>query len=101
MLPLTLQFVIAMIASAINERMQRKLDYALAEAEVLKELLKAATRTSRLAFTPDQHRRSALKGELLPPADRRACCQIVAPETILAWFRRLTAKKAVSAFSGD
>jgi hypothetical protein len=29
MLPLTLQFVIAMIASAINERMRRRLDYAL------------------------------------------------------------------------
>jgi len=28
MLPLILQFVIAMIASAINERMRRKLDYA-------------------------------------------------------------------------
>ena len=27
MLPATLQFVIAMIACAINERMQRKLDY--------------------------------------------------------------------------
>ena len=27
MLPLNLQFVVAMIASAINERMQRKLDY--------------------------------------------------------------------------
>ena len=67
MLPLTLQFVVAMIATAINERMQRKLDYALAEVEVLKELLKAATGTSRLAFTPDQ--------------------------TVLAWFRRLAAKK--------
>jgi hypothetical protein len=31
MLPLTLQFLIAMIASAINERLQRKLDYALEE----------------------------------------------------------------------
>jgi len=28
MLPSTLQFIIAMIGSAINERMQRKLDYA-------------------------------------------------------------------------
>ena len=32
MLPFTLQFLIAMIASAINERLQRKLDYALEES---------------------------------------------------------------------
>src|SRR5450631_1387624 len=31
MLPFTLQFLIAMIASAINERLQRKLDYAQEE----------------------------------------------------------------------
>jgi hypothetical protein len=36
MLPLTLQFLIAMIASAINERLQRRLDYALEEVRVLK-----------------------------------------------------------------
>ena len=44
MLPLPLQFVIAMIASAISERLQRKLDYALEEVRVLKENLRAATR---------------------------------------------------------
>jgi hypothetical protein len=37
MLPLTLQFLIAMIASAINERTKRKLDYALEEVQVVKE----------------------------------------------------------------
>ena len=31
MLPATLQFLIAMIAYAINERMQRKLDYTQEE----------------------------------------------------------------------
>jgi hypothetical protein len=39
MLPFTLQFLIAMIASAINERLQRKLDYSLEEVRVLKEIL--------------------------------------------------------------
>ena len=43
MLPLTLQFFIAMIASAINERLQRKLDYALEGVRVLKEILRGAT----------------------------------------------------------
>jgi hypothetical protein len=43
MLPLTLQFLIAMIASSINDRAKRKLDYALEEVRVLKDTLQAAT----------------------------------------------------------
>jgi hypothetical protein len=42
MLPFTLQFLIAMIASAINERLQRKLDYALEESRCPMALLSAA-----------------------------------------------------------
>src|SRR5450759_5207117 len=38
MLPATLQFIIAMIACAISERMQRKLDYTQEEVRVLKEV---------------------------------------------------------------
>jgi len=43
MLPATLQFLITMIACAINERMQRKLDYTQEEVRVLKDMLKAAS----------------------------------------------------------
>ena len=43
MLPATLQFLITMIACAINERMQRKLDYTQEEVQVLKEILAALT----------------------------------------------------------
>jgi hypothetical protein len=46
-----------------------------------------------MIFTPDQRRRLALKGKALTPEDRKACCQIVRPEAILAWFRHLSAKK--------
>ena len=43
MLPVTFQFLIAMLAYAINERMARKLDYVQEEVRVLKEaLLKAS-----------------------------------------------------------
>ena len=62
MLPLTLQFVIAMIASAINERMRRRLDYALEENRILKEAFRAVTGEERIPFTPDQRRRLALAG---------------------------------------
>jgi transposase len=93
MLPLTLQFLIAMIASAINERLQRKLDYALEEVRVLKEILRAATGKDRISFTPDQRRRLALAGIELTPKERRECCQIIKPGTILTWFRGLAARK--------
>jgi hypothetical protein len=43
MLPLTIQFVIAMVAHAINQRMARRLDYLLEELCVLKETLAVAT----------------------------------------------------------
>ncbi|MGO9662412.1 MAG: hypothetical protein ACLP66_03775 [Polyangia bacterium] len=82
MLPFTLQFVIAMIASAINERMRRKLDYALEENRILKEALRAATGKERIAFTPAQRRRLALAGKELTPKERRQCCQIVKPATL-------------------
>ena len=93
MLPLTFQFVIAMIASAINERTRRKLDYALEENRILKEAFRAATGNERIRFTPDQPRRLALAGKELSPKERRQCCQIVKPATILAWFRQLAALK--------
>lgn len=93
MLPSTLQFVIAMIACAINERMQRKLDYAQEEVRVLKEALQAATGTGRISFTADQRRRLALAGKELNPEERQKCCQLVKPVTILGWFRELGARK--------
>ncbi|MGD0835804.1 MAG: hypothetical protein ABSB49_04070 [Polyangia bacterium] len=65
MLPATLQFVIAMIACAINERMQRKLDYTLEEVRVLKEILAAITGSRRISFTADQRRRLAVAGRVL------------------------------------
>jgi hypothetical protein len=48
MLPATLQFLITMIACAINERMQRKLDYTQEEVRVLKEILAVITGSGRL-----------------------------------------------------
>jgi transposase len=93
MLPAPLQFVLAMIAYAINQRMARQLDYLQEEVRVLKEALAAATGKTRIDFSAGQRRRLALKGKELTAEERRACCQIVRPETILAWFRQLAAKK--------
>jgi transposase len=93
MLPATLQFLILMIASAINDRLQRKLDYVEEERRVLREQLEAATGGRKVSFSASQRRRLAEAGKLLSPDERRKCCLIVRPATLLAWFRRLAARK--------
>jgi len=93
MLPATLQFLITMIACAINERMQRRLDYTQEEVRVLKAILAEIIGSERIPFTADQRRRLAMAGRALTAAERKSCCQIVKPETILAWFRQLGKQK--------
>jgi putative transposase len=93
MLPVTLQFIVAMIAYAINQRMARRVDYLREEVVVLKEALATATGKTRVDVTPEQRRRLALKGKELTAEERRGVCQIVRPETIHAWFRQLAAQK--------
>ena len=92
MLPSTVQFIIAMIASALTDRLTRKLDYMHEEQRILMELLQQATGKKRIAFTADHRRRLAIKGKDLSGKERKACCHIVRPETILAWYRQLSAR---------
>jgi putative transposase len=91
--PLTFQFLIAMVAHAINERMARRIDYLQEEVRVLKEALAATTGRAQITFTAEQRRRLAIKGKALTPEERESCCQLVRPSTILKWFRQLAAKK--------
>jgi len=93
MLPVTVQFLVAMLAYGLNERMARKAEYLREANRVLKEALVAATGKSRIPLTDEQRRRLATKGKALTPAERDECCQIVRPSTILAWFRQLVARK--------
>jgi hypothetical protein len=93
MLPTTLQFLIVVIATTINERLQRKLDYTREEVSVLKEQVAALTGGKKLSFSARQRRRLATAGKLLTPDERQKCCQLVQPGTILAWFRQLAARK--------
>ena len=83
MLPATLQFFVAMIASAMTDRLTRKVAYMHEEA---------ATCKKRIAFTAERRRRLALKEKDLTAKERAACCQIVRPETILTWDRKLSAR---------
>ena len=93
MLPITVQFLVAMLAYALNERMARKADYLREENRVLKEAIRAATGKTRIPLTDEQRRRLAAKGKALTPTQREECCQIVRPSTILEWFRQLVARK--------
>ena len=93
MLPLPLQFIIAMVAHAINERMARRIDYLLEEVRVLREICTDTTGRKSIPFTDEQRRRLATRGKALTPEEPEECCQIVRPSTILAWFRQLVARK--------
>jgi len=90
MLPATLQFIIAMLARTLNERMARKVDYLHEEVRVLKEALAAATGKTRIDFTAEQRRLLALKGKQLTAEERRACCgAVTSPAALVSvGFRR-------------
>jgi len=96
MLPMTLQFLVVMIAAAINDRLQCELDYVEEERRILKEQLDALTGSKRLSFTAQQ-RRLAEAGKLLSPDERQKCRQLVKPAAILAWFHQLAATAHVEA----
>jgi hypothetical protein len=93
MLPVTLQFIIATIAYAINERMARRSTTCRRRFGFLKEALAAATGKPWIDLSAEQRRCLALKGKALTAEERMSDCQIVRPATILAWFRNLTAQK--------
>jgi transposase len=93
MLPLTVQFLVAMLAYGLNERMARKAEYVREENRVLKAALQAATGKTQIPLTNEQRRRLASRGKGLTPTEREECCQIVRPSTILDWFRKFVARK--------
>jgi len=61
----TLQFLIVMIAAAINDHLQRKFDCAQEKVRVLKEVVHAITGHDKMPFTPAQRRRLATAGKEL------------------------------------
>jgi putative transposase len=93
MLPLPLQFIVAMVVYATNERMARRIEYLLEAVRVLREVYTETTGRKRIPFTDAQRLRLAVKGKALTPDERKGCCQMVRPSTILAWCRQLAAKK--------
>ena len=82
-------FLVVSVAGWINQRQQHLIEYLVEENRVLREHIG----NRRMRFTDDQRRRLAARANKL---GRRVLVQvatIVTPETLLAWHRRLIAKK--------
>ena len=80
-----LNFLVVMLACALNERMQKKLDYTQEEVRVLEEVIEALIGKKRIPLTNAQRRPLAILGKDLTPQERTEVCEIVKPATILAW----------------
>ena len=81
---MTFQFIIAMVAYAINEQLARRIEYLLEEVRVLREVYTESTGRKRIPFTDEQRRRLAIKGKALtPPACRQEVRQLGAAQK--AW----------------
>jgi len=81
--------VLISIAGWMNQQQQQAIEYLREENKVLREQLGGR----RLRFTEDQRRRLAVKAKGLGHRALAAVATIVTPETLLAWHRKLIARK--------
>src|SRR3954451_1110128 len=83
------RFVVIAVAGWMNQKQQHAIDYLREENRVLKEQLG----TRRLRFTDDQRRRLAAKAKLVGRRVLDEIADLVTPDTLLAWHRKLIAEK--------
>ena len=81
-------FLLVCIAGWMNRQQQLVIEYLQEEIRVLREQL-----GKRPRFNDDQRRRLAVKGKPIGRKGLRKFASIVTPDTLLAWHRRLVAKK--------
>ncbi len=86
---LPFQFLVFTVAGFIQRQQQDVIDYLLEKNRVLRQQL----RGRRLVFTDAQRRRLAIRAKQLGRAALKQLSTIVAPDTLLRWYRRLVAKK--------
>jgi len=82
-------FLVVCIAGWMNQHQQHVIDYLIEENRILREQMGAR----RMRFNDDQRRRLAAKAKKLGRRLLSQFASIVTPETLLAWHRRLIAKK--------
>src|SRR5256884_6426188 len=82
-------FLVVSLAGWLNQRQHQIIDYLVEENCVMGEQIGRR----RLRFTDDQRRRLAAKAKKLGRKVLAQVATIVTPETLLAWHRKLIAKK--------
>jgi putative transposase len=82
-------FFLVSIAGWMNQHQQHVIEYLMEENQVLREQIG----TCRMRFSDDQRRRLAAKAKKLGRRLLSQVATIVTPETLLAWHRKLIAKK--------
>jgi transposase InsO family protein len=83
------RLLLVSVAGWLGQQQRDAIDYLREENQVLREQLGA----KRLRLNDDQRRRLAAKAKMLGRRLLREIATIVTPETLLAWHRRLIAKK--------
>ena len=83
-----LALVVTCVAGWMNRHQQVVIEYLQEEVRVLQEQLGRRPR-----FNDDQRRRLALKAKTVGRQGLRRFAHIVTPDTLLAWHRRLVARK--------
>jgi hypothetical protein len=82
-------FLVVSIAGWMNQHQQHVVAYLIEENRVLREQIG----NRRIRFNDDQRRRLATKAKKIARRILNDVATIVTPETLLAWHRRLIAKK--------
>ena len=80
--------VLALVGGHVDEELLKRNEYLAAENEILR-----SKHPMRVPMTDDERIRLARLGERLGKNALTDVAAIVAPETILGWYRRLVAKK--------
>ena len=83
------QLLLVTLAGWINRQQHDVIAYIQEENRILRNKLKG----KRIRFTDEERRRLAVKGKILGPRMLQEVASIVTPDTILAWHRKLVAKK--------
>ena len=73
----------------MNQKQQHAIEYLREENRVLREQLG----TRRLRFTDEQRRRLAVKAKLVGRRLLNDIADLVTPDTLLAWHRKLISQK--------
>src|SRR5689334_6038258 len=82
-------FVVTSLAGWMNQHQQEVIQYLVEENRVLREQIG----NRRMRFSDDQRRRLAAKAKKIARKLLNEFATIVTPETLLAWHRKLIAKK--------